>query len=93
MKNIKVFKLNDCDWYAGETIDHAKEALIDDLSEHDNPDKEQFFFEPKELTQKQMETLIVRDDGDEIEYTFAEHLRARLEGGSIPPFAFASTEN
>jgi hypothetical protein len=88
---MKVFQLDDCDWWVGETlaacIAEARE-VCGDGSYCDAED------EGCEVTAEQMQTLkFVDDDLDPPQtFTFAQQLHREIaEGGKFPRF-FASTE-
>jgi hypothetical protein len=86
MADIKVFKLNDCDWWAASDLEAAKAAYIEQTGEED-------FDDAYELSDHQMEFLkFRRDDDNHTEVSFKEELERRLRDGETFPCFFASTE-
>lgn len=87
--SIKVFRINDYDWWAAESLEAAVTAAIAQSGEPEEAD------DPYELSDDQMEKMIfVRDDGTKV--SFAEELKshiAAVEAGEAEnPCLFASTE-
>lgn len=83
---MKVFKLNDCDWYMAETLEDAVKLVCNDTGLP--PDEAAD--EPSEETPERMARLnFVDHDGSE--RTFAEELQRRVAAGKKPGM-FASTE-
>ena len=90
---IKVFQLDDCDWWAGETLADCIAEARRQCGADSYPDAEQ---EGRELAPEAMQRLIYVDDSDgaqtPVRRTFAEQLaREVAEGGEFPRL-FASTE-
>lgn len=83
--NVKIFQLNDCDWWAAESLQDAKDdyiATVGDDYEFDNP---------HELDEVTMDRLrFYEEDGSY--RTFARELRRRIKSGQKFPCFFASTE-
>ena len=85
-KTIKVFNMNDCDWWAGEDAESVKAAFlaVNEVEPTDDP------IEPTEVSPEKMRTMEFVDGHDK--RTFAEELdRLIAEAHEFPCF-FASTE-
>lgn len=89
--NIKIFKISDYDWFAGESLDECKEFAI----EHFDYDEDSFD-DPRELTEKEMDSLIFIEDIDEDPHgetkTFRQKLNEMIADGASFPDIFASME-
>ncbi len=93
---IKVFKINDCDWWAGRNAEETLAAYMAETGtdkEEATGGDESF---PHELSEREMETMMFTPDPDDGEGTepipFREVLdRMIARGGPFPSF-FASTE-
>lgn len=95
---IKVFAMNDCDWYAARSLDEAKASYARTVHS-DNydvaEDKDGIFDDPYELTAEQMDRLRFWGDADEpskTPITFREQLSKMVADGDSFPCFFASTE-
>ncbi|CAD6366716.1 hypothetical protein SHEWT2_01197 [Shewanella hafniensis] len=91
-KNIKIFAMNECDWWIGESLE---ECIADYINYTGDPEGAS---EPEELTEASLERHTYLDvnefdeDGRYIERTFKEQLAIEVaKGGNFPRF-FASTE-
>ena len=89
-KQIKVFQLNDCDWWAGYDLESVKKAYVKETG----MSLEEAFDDPRELTDEEMDTLKHwGDEGDNKEpITFRQELDRMIESGFEFPWFFASTE-
>jgi len=88
---IKIYRLNDYEWYAGETLEECVKFAIDmtGLDEEDVLDGPLEIIEP--LTQEQMvKTIFVDEDGTKISFT--ERLQNLIDNGEEFPQFFATTE-
>lgn len=92
---LRVFRLNDCDWWAARTLEEAKA----DYQKCCGPmADEEAFDEPRELTDAELDRLKFhdRDDADRIIRktirTFREELRQQAHADPITPRMFACTE-
>jgi hypothetical protein len=89
---IKVFKMNDVDWVAGEELEAAKEWY---LKETDQDADEAFFDgEPEEIEDSQLDVLKLNfeDECPPRVCTFREELDRLIASGNTFPMIFASTE-
>jgi len=83
---MKVFQMNDCDWYMAENLIQA----IDLYSRDYGLDFEN---QPRELEECEMQNLMFTDeDGADLPRSFAEELKIRLAKENVQPQLFASTE-
>jgi hypothetical protein len=95
MADVKVFRLNDCDWYAGASIG---ECVADYVKTVGIAIEEAVDKDARELTDADMERLKFHDFEDEGESgkvvvrTFKEQLALLIERGVEFPTFFASTE-
>lgn len=84
---IKVFRLTECDWWAGEDIESASDSFVVqtgcDVDEY-----------ARELTEHEMNSFVFMDElPDRGERrTFAEQLQRMIDRGDPFPCFFASTE-
>jgi hypothetical protein len=85
---MKVFYLNDCDWYIAATLEEAKGQCAADtglpVDEATEPDAH-------ELTDEDLDRLIFMDE-DEGKLTFRQELERQIATGNTKPRMFASTE-
>jgi hypothetical protein len=85
---LKVFKLNDYDWWAAETL----EAAIADYRRDTGVDADELA-DARELTDAELDRLRFRDpDTRKILNTFRAELEALNRAGVAGPVMFASTE-
>jgi hypothetical protein len=94
MSYLKVFQINDCDWYAGESIESAI-TLAMELSGLDYSDLIDDHLH--ELTDEEMDKMIIGDERNESgtsvdKHTFREWLSIMKNRGEYFPCFFASTE-
>jgi hypothetical protein len=101
MEAIKVFRMNDCDWYAGETAEDASRAMAGWNGYAETPEgieqaKKELTINPVELTPEEMEgTQFAYVDGDDHyigRMCFRERLAEMIADGDEFPSFFASTE-
>lgn len=90
---VKVFRLNDCDWYAGATLQECIDFCVKDTGVR--PD-EAADSDARELTADEMERLkfVDGEPGDKAapRITFTERLAQMIAEGTKFPAFFASTE-
>lgn len=89
---IKVFKMNNCDWMAGESLDSCKDNYLRNYfhgSIHEEP-----FEGARQLTEQEMDKFHFCDDEVQpsVTRTFREQLAHIIERGERFPTFFASTE-
>lgn len=88
---MKIFKLNDCDWYAAKDMKSAIEQIMFDMS-----DTCEFCVDSSahELTDDEMDSLKFVDytDSPTTTRTFREQLVIMVERGDEFPCLFATTE-
>jgi len=82
---MKVFSLNDYEWYAAETLE---EAIAAEMKDTGLPRDEVVDGFEGELTEEQMDTLRYHDE-DGQSRTFREHLQRMQEEGVEFPCLFA----
>jgi hypothetical protein len=89
---MKVFCLNDCDWWVGGSL----VSCIADYINHVGEDDPDYYLDAFELNDNDLEnTMISVFDGDEIpagSRTFKEELDIQIKRGGTFPRIFASTE-
>jgi hypothetical protein len=92
---LRVFRLNDCDWWMARTLEEAKVSYIADCGPMTD---EEAFDESRELTDEELDRLKFHDtDGYDRPIkrsirTFREELRQQIEMDPITPRMFACTE-
>lgn len=89
---IKIFRLNDCDWFAAETLEAAIQCARSEFGYTDDS-----FDEAYELDDAELDCLKYRftdDDDKPLEtMSFREALAKRIADGEQFPYMFASTEH
>lgn len=91
---IKIFMLNDYEWWAAETLQQAIDAYQKDyqLTDSDIEGDRPYF---SELSDEAMDTLTFADDledKDSPTRSFREQLSILVESGNTFPCLFAATE-
>lgn len=92
---LRVFRLNDCDWWIARTLEEAKVSYQGECGPMDD---EEAFDEPRELTDEELDRLKFhdRDDRDRVIRktirTFREELRQQIKADPTTPRMFACTE-
>lgn len=90
MADVKVFAINDCEWWAGRDLESIKAAFI-----KAGYGDESSFCEPHEVVDPEMNRLTFVDDLSDVnshKSTFQEHLDLMVAQGAEFPCFFASTE-
>lgn len=89
MADIKVFRMNDFEWWAGETL----EACIAHWKDARNGRVEVELDDPRELDSSEMAQLQYMDDpGTEVKWSFDDELARRVKADAEFPQFFATTE-
>lgn len=89
---MKLFQMNDCDWWIGETIsDCIKDCIAEYGCDLDD------FDDARELDDLELDSLIFTDDDEDgvragEKRTFREQLAIEVAKGGEFPRMFASTE-
>jgi len=98
---IKIFKMNDCDWYAGETPEDAIRGMAEWIGYETTPEAiaemcAELTVKPVELSDAELDqTMYEEVDGPmpfSQKLTFRERLAEMLVDGDEFPSFFASTE-
>ena len=96
--SIKVFRMNDFDWWAADSLDSAKAGY---MAEGYGQDEETAFDNPYELSPEQMQTHTMKEFDEDWDYerdpdgddpTFQDCLDLMIRKGDSFPCVFASTE-
>lgn len=89
-KEIKIFRVDDCDWYAAETEEEAIQAAMADSGESRE------YYEEEKQGELSAETMLsykfTEEDGNEAEKTFRQKLDEMIAEGQSFPCCFACTE-
>jgi len=88
MNKVKVFKLNDYEWYAGYDL----ESCIELAMQMTGMSREEVIDDPFEETQERLDTLIFYDEENDEKRSFSEELRIIIESEEQLPTFFAGTE-
>ena len=88
---LKIFRMNDCDWMAAETLEQAKRGYLQTVWGGTGECDDEAFDCPGEISEAQYDRLLFRDD-DGTTRTFREQLQRMIERGEKFPCFFASTE-
>ena len=97
-QEIKIFAMNDCDWYAAESVEDALKAMAEVWSYKTTPEgitamQQDFSADhPEELHDKELDLLNYRDEDEISVRTFREQLAQMIADGQKFPCFFASTE-
>jgi hypothetical protein len=92
---VKIFKLNDCDWYAAEDMESAIQQIMYDTG---NVHEDCVDSSAHELTNEEMDCLRFMDDREfgpdaaGISRSFREQLAIMIERGGSFPCPFATTK-
>lgn len=89
---MKIFQINDCDWWIGESLDACIGDYIANYCDADG-----VYEDARELTDAELDSLFFTDtDSDErstgFKRTFREQLAVEISAGGDFPRMFASTE-
>lgn len=98
--DVKIYKMNDCDWVAAKTPEEALKWYIEVCWEGIEDDADTDIDTVHELTEEELDSLKFWDVDDPLveengmrTYPFREALRIMIEDQEEePPFLFASTE-
>lgn len=85
---IKVFRLNDCDWYAGETL----EDCINEAIKQTGLTRDEIVDGSDELSDNDLEKYHLQEEYKIDKLTFREALDELIENNTVFPCFFASTE-
>ncbi len=92
---IKIFRLNDCDYYIGKDLDSCKKHYMKETG----LDEDEALEEPEELTEGQLKIFMFNNREGDIDYfpkgelTFKKALELEIENNDRDyPYLFASTE-
>ena len=102
---MNIYQMNDCDWYAAETLDEAKLCMAKMVANGEvTPAFEKEFLDnPRWIDDAEMDSLKFCEEYDErtdyaneLDYrrkvSFREKLRQMIDAGEKFPTFFASTE-
>lgn len=84
---IKLFEMNDCDYYAGATIEECIAAYMKEFNVSG-----EYVESAREVTAEQMSTLVFYDDVLNSRHSFQEQLNLMIQSGRQFPCFFATTE-
>jgi hypothetical protein len=88
---MKIFRMNDCDWMIGASLEECTAEYIENYSDADTIDDDAC-----EVTGEALDRLrfrICSDDGqDESTRTFRQQISIEIAEGGVFPRLFASTE-
>ena len=87
MYKLQIFKMNDYDWYAAESVEDALKAMEADRGEDYGEDA------PVELSEADLDRLKYFDEDGIPVRTFREQLAKMIAEGEKFPCLFATTEN
>jgi hypothetical protein len=91
MSEIKVFRVNDYEWWAGTNLESIRAAYKGHTGI--DPDSDEGFDSPREISEAGMSKVVIRDDGPEkFEQTFRQYLDEMIALNQTFPCFFAGTE-
>lgn len=91
---IRVWQVDEVNWYAAETLEEARQAYRDDIGSDAANECMSDCAEPEPVTEEEMlkyKMCHIDEPGHPI-VTFAEALKEMIDNGIKFPAAFASTE-
>jgi len=90
---IKIFRVNECDWYAAETGEQAMQA-VRESEMYSEDELEEFARDgyPEEIPDADLDTLKLREEDGEEKYTWRQALANMIANGDYIPGMFCSTE-
>lgn len=91
MKKIKIWKMNECDWYASEDLEGAKRAMLETIGPPAEDQTEAEFFEeyledPYELDDAALDTLKFCEEEYDDEDDLDERGEPKRKGGEKRTF-------
>jgi hypothetical protein len=100
---MKIFTMNDCEWYAAENLEDALKAMTEEVGCETTPEgiaalrEDSDVDDPGEISDESMDNLTYTDDsglpeGGIIKRTFREQLAKMIADGCKFPCFFATTE-
>jgi len=99
---MKIFAMNDCDWYAGATAEDALKAMAENLDFSDVEECRKEYCTDGQIVELSEEALdgsiyVEEDDADGpgsgvVRRTFRQQLKQMLANGETFPTFFATTE-
>ena len=97
MNDIKVFQVNDYEWWAGADLESIKAAYREHYQHGIDPDDpDDGFYHPREMTDQEMETKIITYEDvageNECSSTFRHRLNELIALKVTFPCYFAGTE-
>lgn len=85
---IKIFQLNDCDWWAGEDLKSVKKVYAEEVDSDSDLTED-----ARELTEKEMNELVFADEtGSGNGRSFKDQLKRLIDNGQEFPCFFATSE-
>ena len=93
--SMRLWRMNDCDWYMARSLDEAKVALFADSGYAATENiGEEIVDDPREVTAEEMQRLRFRGEegGKEPECSFAERFAVEVARDGVTARMFASTE-
>jgi len=67
---MKIFRMNDCDWMAAETLDEAKAAYLGTVWAGTHEPENDAFDDPGEISEQQYDKLLFTDFDNQTKCTF-----------------------
>lgn len=103
MADVKIFAMNNCDWYAGVTAEDALRGMAENLGFETTPEgiaelrKEYTVEEPRELSAEEMDLCMYVEENEDstpsrVKRSFRAQLDQMIAAGEEFPCFFASTE-
>lgn len=93
-QDLKVFRLNEFDWWAGYDLESVNAAYLKECGYEDSPDEA--LENPHELSDADLDRFtfiyVDREEGDPEQSTFRERLKVLAALNAEVPCFFASTE-
>ncbi len=93
--DIRIYRLNDIETWAGRSKEECLEAARKQGLEHYGPDDLDEYYDPeeaRELTDKEMREKVLFDPEADTRRPFAEALQQMIDNGDSFPCLFSSTE-
>lgn len=89
---MKVFQMNDCDWWLAPSLDEAKADYIREMGASPEELEDAFELDDTALDRLNFTDDRALPDGELVKRPFREELERRIAAGDTGPGFFASTE-
>jgi hypothetical protein len=91
---MKIFKINDCEWYIGESLNACMTQYKVDYGVKDGEAGDPMYFDYSEVSEQELDELEFNYDEDEpsLSRSFRDEMAIQINKGGAFPRLFATTE-